>query len=286
MHPREDVDDIKLTVLEDGVELDYTFHGKRVYPPLKYLSESHLNSLGIAAFLASVRLFNKVNGFFVLDDIVTSFDSNHRVRLLHLLKSEFSSWQIVLLTHEPFWFEMIKREMASTGWLLSELEVVPESCIRLKTSSKNLKEQISSKKREGTLTANELRTALERILKDIGFGLEVKMTFRFNEQNERRMLGELLSELRSTLKKKSPGTLSQPAFSKLETCSLVATAGSHDSGPVLSSGDIETCCEDVLDFDDQFCCSECGTYVSVERFVNHEKRIYCRCGKKMIEWKE
>jgi len=63
MHPREDVDDIKLTVLEDGVELDYTFHGKRVYPPLKYLSESHLNSLGIAAFLASVRLFNKVNGF-------------------------------------------------------------------------------------------------------------------------------------------------------------------------------------------------------------------------------
>jgi recombinational DNA repair ATPase RecF len=286
MHPKEDIDDIRLTVLEDGVEFDYIFHGRRVYPPLKYLSESHLNSLGIAVFLASVRLFNKVNGFFVLDDIVTSFDSNHRIRLLHLLRSEFSSWQIVLLTHEPFWFEMVKKEMAPSGWLLSELEVVTESGIRLKTSSKDVKEQITYKMKDGTLTANEVRTAMERILKEIGFRLEVKMAFRFNDENERRMPGELLSELRSALKKKSPGTLSQPAFSRLETCSLVATAGSHDSGPVLSSGDVATSCEDVLGFDDQFFCKECGAYVSVERFVKHESRIYCKCGKKMIEWKE
>lgn len=286
MHPKENVDDIRLTVLEDGVEFDYSFHGKRVYPPLKYLSESHLNSLGIAAFLASVRLFNKVNGFFVLDDIVTSFDANHRVKLLHLLKNEFSNWQIILLTHEPFWFELIKKEMASSGWLFTELELDPKSGIQLKTSSKDVKEQVISKQKDGSLTANELRTAMERILKDIGFGLEVKMAFRFNDQNERRMPGELLSELRSTLKKKSPGTLSNPIFSKLGTCSLVATAGSHDSGPVLSSGDIATCCEDVLAFDEQFYCRECNAYVSVERLVQHEGRIYCRCGKKFLDWKE
>ncbi len=286
MHPKENVDDIRLTVLEDGVEFDYSFHGKRVYPPLKYLSESHLNSLGIAAFLAAVKLFNKANGFFVLDDIVTSFDANHRVRLLHLLRSEFPNWQIILLTHEPFWFELIKKEMASSGWLFSELEVVPASGIRLKTSSKDAKEQISSKKKDGTLTANELRTAMERMLKDIGLALEVKMAFRFNDQNERRMPGELLSELRSTLKKKSPASLSNPAFSKLETCSLVVTTGSHDSGPVLSSGDIATCCEDVLGFDDQFCCKQCGAYVTTERFVSHEGKAYCKCGKKYIEWKE
>lgn len=81
-------------------------------------------------------------------------------------------------------------------------------------------------------------------------------------------------------------TLSRPAFSRLETCSLVATAGSHDSGPVLSSGDVATSCEDVLGFDDQFYCKECGTYVSVDRFVNHDDKIYCKCGKKYLEWKE
>src|SRR5207253_1281564 len=42
MHPGEQVDDIRLTVLEEGIEFEYSFHGKRVYPPLKYLSESHL----------------------------------------------------------------------------------------------------------------------------------------------------------------------------------------------------------------------------------------------------
>jgi recombinational DNA repair ATPase RecF len=286
MHPSEEVDDVRLTVLEDGVEFDYKFHGERVYPPLKYLSESHLNSLGIAAFLASVRLFNSVNGFFVLDDIVTSFDANHRVRLLHLLKDQFSDWQIILLTHEPFWFELIKRELPPAGWNAFELEAASGSGIRLKLSTRDLKEQIISKRKLGTLTANELRTATERILKDIGFGLEVKMAFRFNDQNERRMAGELLSELRSTLKKKSSGTLSNPAFSKLETSGLIATTGSHDSGPVLSSGDIVACCDDVLVFDEQFLCKDCGTYVSVERFVEHENKIYCRCGKKLIDWKE
>ena len=96
MHPHENVGDIKLKVLEEGVEFEYDFHGKRVYPSIKYLTESHLNSLGIAVFLASAKLFNKINGFVVLDDVVTSFDSNHRVRLLRLLGVEFANWQVVL----------------------------------------------------------------------------------------------------------------------------------------------------------------------------------------------
>ena len=102
MHPNEEVEDVKLIVLEEGIEFEYAFHGTRVYPPLKYLSESHLNSLGIAAFLASAKRFNKGAEFLVLDDIVTSFDSNHRVRLAELLKRELADRQVILLTHQPF----------------------------------------------------------------------------------------------------------------------------------------------------------------------------------------
>jgi len=286
MHPHEHVDDIKLTVLEEGVEFEYGFHGKRVYPPLKYLSESHLNSLGIAAFLASTKLFNKSNGFFVLDDVVTSFDANHRIRLLRLVKSEFSEWQIVLLTHEPFWFEMIKKEMGPEGWLISELEILPGARIQIKGSARSLKEQIVHKKEAGTLTPNELRTCLERILKEISLALEVKMAFRYNDENERRMPGEMLSELRSTLKKKSPAILANPVFSSLQTCNLVATTGSHDSGPVLSSGDLEVSYEDTFKLDGLFCCGDCGGYVSIGKYVDHESKIYCNCGKKELTWKD
>jgi hypothetical protein len=281
----EDVDKIRLKVMEQGVEFEYSFHGKEVYPPRKYLSESHLNSLGIAAFLASVKLFNKTTGFFILDDIVSSFDANHRVRLAHLLREKFSKWQVVVLTHEPFWFDLLKEEMGTEGWMALELETVSNGQVQLKTSARNLKERSAQKEQEGTLSANDLRTLLERILKDLALALAVKMAFRRNDQNERRMPGELLSELRATLKKKSPATLSDPVFRRLDASGLVTRVGSHDSGPVLSSGDIKACFEDIIAFDKLFCCSHCRRYVSVDTYVGRDHKVFCKCGKKHLEWK-
>jgi RecF/RecN/SMC family protein len=286
MHPGEQVDDIKLTVLEEGIEFEYGFHGRRVYPPLKYLSESHLNSLGIAAFLASAKRFNKATDFMVLDDIVTSFDSNHRLRLVRLLHDDFADRQFLILTHEPFWFQIIKKQLGSKGWLFGDLEEGPGSALQIKGSPRSFVEHVVTQKGEGSLTANELRTCLERILKEVAAALEVKVAFRFNDENERRMSGELISELRSTLKRKSTDTLSEPIFARLEVCALVATAGSHDSGPVLSSGDIAATCEDILKLNEIFFCAECEEYISIEHFVGHEKKAFCKCGKKYVQWKE
>ncbi len=285
MHPGEQVDSIKLTILEEGIEFEYGFHGQRVYPPLKYLSESHMNSLGIAAFLASAKLFNKTTNFLVLDDIVSSFDSNHRLRLVRLLHDEFADRQILLLTHEPFWFQIIKKHLLPKGWLVSDLEIGPGPTLQIRGSTKSVKEEIVRKKAEGSLSANDLRTCLERILKDVSAALEVRVAFRYNDENERRMSGELISELRSELKKKSAATLHDPIFSRLESCALVTTTGSHDSGPVLSSGDIAAAFDDILKVDDVFFCAECGGYISVENYVNHEKKVFCNCGKKYITWK-
>jgi hypothetical protein len=285
MHPAEQVDDIRLTVLEEGVEFEYGFHGKRVYPPLKYLSESHLNSLGLAAFLASATLFNKATNFLVLDDIVTSFDSNHRLRLVRLLHDQFADRQLLILTHEPFWFQIIKKQLGSKGWLFGELEEGPASTLQIKDSTKSFVEDIIRRKVAGSLTANHLRICLERVLKDVALALEVKVAFRYDDQNERRMSGELLSELRSTLKKKSAATLGEPIFTRLEVCALVASAGSHDSGPVLSSGDIAAIYEDVLKLNDLFFCAECEEYISTAKYVDHEKKAFCKCGKKQIQWK-
>jgi hypothetical protein len=286
MHPGEQVDQVKLTVLEEGIEFEYQFHGRRVYPPLKYLSESHMNSLGIAAFLASAKHFNKTVDFLVLDDIVSSFDSNHRFRLVQLLHDEFSDRQILLLTHEPFWFQIIKKQLLPKGWLVSELEMGPGPTLQIRRSAKSLKDEIIREKDEGSLTANDLRICLEKILKEVSAALEVKMAFRYNDDNERRMPGELISELRSALKKKSASTLGEPIFSKLQACTFVTSAGSHDSGPVLSSGDIAAVYDDILKLEDIFFCAKCSRYVSAGNYVAHDKKVFCNCGKKSIEWKE
>jgi len=51
LHPDENVAKVCIKIVgEEGVEFEYCFLGHPTYPPSKYLSESHLNSLGCFVF--------------------------------------------------------------------------------------------------------------------------------------------------------------------------------------------------------------------------------------------
>lgn len=78
------------------VVLELDFFGERTSPAYKYLSESQLNSFGLAIFLASAKKFNNNFKFLILDDIVNSFDAYKRPRVIELIKSEFSDFQLIL----------------------------------------------------------------------------------------------------------------------------------------------------------------------------------------------
>ena len=144
---------------------------------MKYLSESHLNSLGIALFLASVKLFNKRSNFFVLDDVITSFDIGHRRRLIRLFADQFKDWQIVLLTHESFWFDLVKRELRPCGRLAAEVHSDAENGTQLQASPMDLWELIGTKRKRHLAVANDVRTLIERVLKQLCVRLEVKVGF-------------------------------------------------------------------------------------------------------------
>ena len=288
LHPpkRENVDNVKLRIVgEEGIEFEYSFHGKTTYPPMKYLSESHLNSLGLALFLASVKLFNKENNFFILDDVVTSFDAGHRIRLLRLLQDEFKDWQILLLTHERHWFEIIKKELASGGWIICEVDWDQENGVQLRGVPADLKGLIEIKRSQGHEVANDVRILLEAVLKEICHSLQVKMAFRLNERNEERMTGELLSELRRTLNEKAPTIKDHPIFKQIETSNLLGTKGSHDRPKEISKGDIDIALEDIDKLEALFRCEECDHLVSRERHNEVEKKLTCKCGKHAIDWK-
>jgi len=289
LHPpdHENVDDVRLRIVgEEGVEFEYSFHGRKTYPPMKYLSESHLNSLGLALFLASVKLFNQKSGFFVLDDVVTSFDAGHRLRLLRLIEEEFKDWQMILLTHEPHWFDMIKRELGAASWLLQEVDWDPENGVRLRETPKDLRALIELKRSHGHDVANDVRTLLEAILKEICYQLEVKVAFRHNDRNEERVAGELLSELRSTLGRKAPGIKDHPIFKQIETSNLLGTKGSHDRPKEISKGDIDVALEDIDRLEAMFRCGKCGHLVATDWFIPGEKKISCKCGAIKLDWKE
>ncbi|MEE4013433.1 AAA family ATPase [Roseibium sp. FZY0029] len=285
LHPDESVDNVRLTMVgEEGVEFQYAFHGQEVQPPRKYLSESHLNSLGVVLFLANARIFNKQARFLVLDDIVTSFDTSHRRRLLRLLRDEFSDWQMIILTHESVWFEIIKKEMAQHGWKFHEVRTDGPNGIVLDDSPASLKEIIAQKKGKDDVT-NDLRKLLEMVLKEICASLEVKVAFRFNEWNEKRMADELISQLRSTLGNKSPDLKNNDVFSDLAGSALVANLVSHDNTDKIVGKDIDVLLEDIEKLVSLFSCPECDRYISARIEVPGAKAISCKCGKTQIPWK-
>jgi hypothetical protein len=92
---------------------EVTLYGHTVSPAFKYLSESQLNSFGLAVFLASVQQFNPGFRFLLLDDIVNSFDAYKRPQLIRLLKVHFSDYQILLFTHDSVWRDRLLRECPS-----------------------------------------------------------------------------------------------------------------------------------------------------------------------------
>jgi hypothetical protein len=98
-----------LTGKDKAVELEIEFVTDKITPAFKFLSESQLNSFGLAIFLASVKHFNKDFKFFILDDVVNSFDSFKRPRVVKLLASKFSDFQVLMITHDQIFFDTVQK---------------------------------------------------------------------------------------------------------------------------------------------------------------------------------
>ena len=94
--------------------------------PRAFLSEGHLDSLGLCLFLAAVRIFNPPGTLLVLDDVLTSIDKEHRRRVGELLYSDFQDFQIILTTHDEHWNDLLSSSARAWGlqdrWRYIKLE--------------------------------------------------------------------------------------------------------------------------------------------------------------------
>jgi hypothetical protein len=102
---------LKLLRSQDrAVVLEVEFHGEPIYPAYRYLSESQLNSFGLAVFLASAKHFNCDFKFLILDDVINSFDAYKRPQVIRLLKQELPEHQVLLMTHDKIWCDRLAEE--------------------------------------------------------------------------------------------------------------------------------------------------------------------------------
>ena len=293
MNPGEKVNGIKFIPLEKddelpGITLQMQFFDNEVKPLHKYLSESHLNCLGIAFFLISVKAFNKHSGFLILDDVISSFDSNHRTRFANLLIEKFSNYQIILLTHEKHWFEYVRNSVKGKNWIVNSIKWNDEKGTHLEEPPKNLKERIESniKNINDAGLGNDIRKYLEFLLKQIAANLKIKVEFRFNDNNEDRMSYELLTCLFSELKKQTCDLKSRSVNKRLLDSSFIGAKDSHDSSFVPGMGDYKAFWADVKELENLFFCDSCNKYVSLEYYDKANKKVRCACpDKKSYNWK-
>jgi len=164
-----------------GVYLKVNFYGQDERPAYKYLSESQLNSFGLAIFLASVKRFNSNFPFVVLDDVINSYDAYKRTSLIDLFKDEMPEYQVLLLTHDDVWTRQISDQFSQwktvrfVDWGYSSGPQKGDSSVGLEYIEKELDDD------RGAEAGRDFGEFLERQLQWLcdGFGAKVK----YNPEN-------------------------------------------------------------------------------------------------------
>ena len=292
MHLGEKVEniEIKTTEKEDeltGITIEFKFFDKSSSPPQKYLSESHLNSLGISFFLTSVKAFNKKNQFFILDDIISSFDLNHRKRLSDLLLEKFSDYQVFILTHERNWFDYMKNIVrGKADWMVNVINWNESKGTHLNETLVDLKRIIEQRLVDNDKTGlgNLIRKYLEGLLKEISEEVEVYVKYRSNESNEERMTNELVSNLKSKINKQPSKDIFEPIIKKIISSVFIVNRSSHDSSFDPSIGDCRAFWQDVVSLENLFCCKECNKLISIKYYDKVYKKIRCKHGHLKYDW--
>ncbi len=182
----------KFTPSESKLDLEVGFYGRGLFHPAAYHSEGHQDGMGVCLYLALMkRLFGDRFNLALLDDVVMSVDSGHRLEFCKLLKKHFPDTQFIITTHDRIWAE----QMRSSGLVTSKTSVVFHSWTidtgPLVESNENIWSEITQALGKGKvdLAAAALRHHLEYVARHLADQLGAQPPFHADGNYE---LGELM----------------------------------------------------------------------------------------------
>jgi DNA repair exonuclease SbcCD ATPase subunit len=285
LHPGENLAGISVEPwTAKGLELAVEFHGQKQRPPHGVLSESHLNSLAIALFLAMAQTFNRKLRFLVLDDVINSFDLEHRGELAALLADKFDDWQLVVLTHDRQFFDHLVRRAPSwrrleiTSW---SYEQGPRTTgdrsagILAQAQERLAQDDVSG-------AATRVRRALEELLQEVCEALQAALPFRRGALNDQREIGELLRGLRRAVKEHAKALAAElePLLKHLEAdVQATLNVEAHASRGRSAAAEVEAALRRVAQLDQLWSCPDCGTRVWHKGTPEASR---CKCGKRVF----
>lgn len=288
----KEIKDINIVLnLEKGratgrsAEIQLSYYNVSTKPAYKVLSESLLNSLGLAIYFTCIKQFNTQGKFVVLDDIMNSLDMGHRDTLLDLISQEFADYQIILFTHDLYWFQKIQKRFPDwstkkiKGW---DYKSGPKiDLAKINRDEVNELLQDSTKiEQAGILFTRRL----EGILNELCENLHAKLKHRFMKSDP-PSLEELFEALQIRLEEKLGKnhiiTGKVINSKKFERLLRNFTAHARDNSPAsISQEEVKRAIEEWDKVEVELCCSTCNRYVE---YLQTQNRIECRCGSLKIK---
>ena len=269
LHPDDEHGNVSLDVdpgQRASAKLLIDSFGQSGQDPRAYSSEGHLDSLGLVIFLAFAKEFQGACNLLVLDDVVSSVDTQHRQRICGLLSDEFVDWQLIVTTHDQMWFEQLWQNAVAndrTG-KISRQSIVRWSRALGPTVMPYLsgRERIEEYLGQGDKDAAGFlaRIYLESVLKATGEAIGTLVRYK---KNDKYMIGELRNAANSRLGSMPEGPLKAAlklALDGLREWTFMANILAHDNETLdpFSLDEVTGFCRAVEALEDALVCPACG----------------------------
>ncbi len=293
LHPNEKIEDVRLCLPDDidkAIEVSLKFYGVDQDSPRLTLSEGHRNSLGLCIFLAMAK--KDVNNPVILDDVVVSFDRNHRGMVGFLLEKEFSDRQVILFTHERDWYIDLRAQLDKKIWIFKTLIPweSPKIGIRFSTKQYTFDDARKFLPTDPDLAGNTARKIMDVYIPGLAESLKISLPYLHREKNDHRMVHEFLEKIASlstSFQIKRDGTNYEQFTEALDDIKAAdrlivswANRSSHEFNIVEKEASvlIEVCEKAVS----RFTCEKCKK--DVINLINEKSSFkQCECG--YIKWK-
>jgi hypothetical protein len=269
-----------ITGKDKAVELEIEFASEKVTPAFKFLSESQVNSFGLAFFLAAVKRFNKDFKFFILDDVVNSFDSFKRPRVAKLIASKFSDFQVLMITHDQIFFDTVQRNFPE--WQRYKFTSWDYSTGPKFKPSKNYLEEIQTYiDEDNPITAGQtLGKYLEWIFGILCQNMETPIPYRVeNIYTLSDYYNPLAKRFRDKIKLPNKQHQLFELLDEFETGTIFRNYCVHwkNEATQFTSEEIDAIFKKWIEIEEIIFCTSCKSFVHYEN-ISNTNYVRCDCG--------
>lgn len=254
----DDINQQRLNLLIDFAE------NRPGVQPNGYLSDSQIHSVALALRMAAIKRFNISAPIIALDDIVTSYDADHRRTIAGLIATMFNDFQIIITTHDERFFNYLKDQLEEKAWHFTRIIRIEQAYGPRFADHKVSDAMIEARWADGQPAANEMRQAEEEWLLGICRDFGVTIRIRPLEKPYSYERSELASALACLLNECKLTPAPVPGVNNRFLNSLakgeIENFGSHfQDGPYGdgSIGDEKARWEEFKIFRDQFAYKKC-----------------------------